>query len=32
LALSPDGEYLFFPGDGIFRLDTSFVEELNRSI
>jgi len=28
LALSPDGEYLFFLGDGIFWVDTSFVEEL----
>ena len=28
LALSPDGEYLFFLGDGIFWVDTSFVDEL----
>jgi len=28
LSLSPDGEYLFFLGDGIFWVDTSFVEDL----
>ena len=28
LALSPDGEYLFFLGEGIYWVDTSFVEEL----
>ncbi len=29
LALSPDGQYLFFLGEGIYWVDTSFVEELN---
>jgi len=28
LAFSPDGEYLFFLGEGIYWVDTSFVEEL----
>lgn len=28
LSISPDGEYLFFLGDGIFWMSTSFVEEL----
>jgi len=28
LALSPDGEYMFFLGEGIYWVDTSFVEEL----
>jgi len=28
LALSPDGEYLFFLGEGIFWVDTSFVDAL----
>jgi len=28
LALSPDGAYLFFLGEGIFWVDTSFVEQL----
>jgi hypothetical protein len=28
LALSPDGKHLFFLGDGIFWVSTSFVEEL----
>ena len=28
LALSPDAEYLFFLGEGIYWVDTSFVEEL----
>ena len=28
LALSPDGAYLFFLGEGIYWVDTSFVEEL----
>ena len=28
LALSPDGEYLFFLGEGIYWVDTSFVERL----
>ena len=28
LALSPDGAYLFFLGEGILWVDTSFVEEL----
>jgi hypothetical protein len=27
LSLSPDGKYLFFLGDGIFWVSTSFVEE-----
>jgi hypothetical protein len=28
LALSPGGEYMFFLGEGIYWVDTSFVEEL----
>jgi hypothetical protein len=28
LSLSPDGECLFFLGDGIFWVSTSFVEKL----
>jgi len=28
LALSPDAEYLFFLGEGIYWVDTSFVEDL----
>jgi hypothetical protein len=28
LSLSPDGKYLFFLGDGIYWIDTSFVDEL----
>ncbi len=29
LALSPGGEYLFFLGEGIYWVDTAFVEELS---
>ena len=28
LALSPDGDYLFFLGEGIYWVDTSFVDDL----
>lgn len=28
MALSPDGEYLFFLGEGIYWVDTSFIEDL----
>jgi len=32
LALSPDGEYLFFLGEGIYWVDTSFVEGLRPAL